>query len=148
MYTLGMNRVKVRWESEMNSRMNSMGLTGTISKSDFVDMVCHIWPEAMTEANAKAGFVKTGICPMDRTKFDVELFDERLLTKYNAWKASGDPAPWDMVGDQADPQDAQAVSVSPSAPFSNVVTTASSSSSAPCVSQPSYHIYTATSSSP
>ena len=39
-----------------------------------------------------------GIWPVDRSKYPKNRLDNRLLQKYELWKASGEELNWDNVG--------------------------------------------------
>lgn len=46
-----------------------------------------IWDDVFTEANIKAGFKKTGLCPVDRTAYPEAVFNPDLLTLYKTHHA-------------------------------------------------------------
>ena len=64
----------------------------------FVDELCCIWKESLSEANIKSGFLKTGVFPVDATKYPVECFDTTKLKRYNLWLEKGkDPELFDVL---------------------------------------------------
>ncbi|XP_050505300.1 uncharacterized protein LOC126883682 [Diabrotica virgifera virgifera] len=64
--------------------------TGRLQKRDFVELLGLVWAEAMTKSNIKAGFITTGICPVNRKRFPESLFDPIALLAYQKRKRRSD----------------------------------------------------------
>ena len=77
--------LKRKWNEVLNEHMGLTGPRNTIRPSDFVNMVCGMWHDAMPSKNAISGFESTGIYPVNRLKYPIERLDERLLIKYDEW---------------------------------------------------------------
>jgi len=52
--------LKRRWEKMLHDRMNTFGPKQQLSKADFVNQLCDVWPEGMTHSNIVSGFQTTG----------------------------------------------------------------------------------------
>ena len=52
--------LKRRWEKILHERMNVFGPKQQLSKAEFVNQLCSVWPEGMTKNNIIAGFQSTG----------------------------------------------------------------------------------------
>ena len=76
---------------ELNNRINELGPKETISKSTFVDILCKVWHQGLKIDNICSGFRTTGVIPTDRSKYPSDLFDPRLLKRYEKWVESGKP---------------------------------------------------------
>ena len=74
--------LKWKWETVLGERMTTFGSKLTLSKGEFLNLLCSIWNERMTESNIQSGFSATGIWPLDRGKYHANRFDPRLLQKY------------------------------------------------------------------
>ena len=72
--------LKRKWETVLGERMITFGSKSALSKGEFVNLLCSIWNEGMTESNIKSGFSATGIWPLDR-KYPAKRFNLRLLQK-------------------------------------------------------------------
>jgi hypothetical protein len=49
-----------------------------------VDLLSATWDISLSESNARSGFRKTGIYPLDRKAFDKKLLNQVLLEIYNS----------------------------------------------------------------
>ena len=58
--------LKQKWKTVLGERMTTFGSKSTLSKGEFMHLLCSIWNEGMTELNIKGGFSTTGIWPLDR----------------------------------------------------------------------------------
>ena len=81
--------LKRHWEQLLASRENTLGPRECLSKPLLVDLLCSIWREGLSSANAISGFKATGMFPVDRTKYPKERMDPRLLKQYENWVKSG-----------------------------------------------------------
>ena len=77
--------LKKKWNTLLAERANVLGPRETISKSTFADLVCSIWYEGLSPANAISGFKATVIYPTDKSKYRTSRFDPRLLKQYEYW---------------------------------------------------------------
>ncbi len=73
--------LQAKWDQQLIIHQWTMGFT-PISKAMFVDIVCDMWPSAMTPSSIKSGFSILGIYPPDRNKFPVSSFDLKKLALY------------------------------------------------------------------
>lgn len=76
--------VKTCWEKKLISfgkRQMGKG-TGSLSKSDFVEMLGEVWSVALKKSNIIAGFKSCGIFPADKTKFPKDAFKREELEVY------------------------------------------------------------------
>ena len=90
--------LKQKWQAKLGERMNTFGSKSSLTKSEFINLLCSIWNDGMTEANIKSGFSSTGIWPLNKEKYPVNRFDPRLLRKYKEWKeAGGKELNWDEL---------------------------------------------------
>ena len=81
--------------------MTTCGSKSTLSKGEFVHLLCSIWNEGMIEPNIKSGFSATGLWPLDRGKYSANRFDPRVLQKYKEWKeAGGKELNWDELANE------------------------------------------------
>ena len=81
--------------------MTTFGSKLTLSKGEFLNLLCSIWNERMTELNIQSGFFTTGIWPLDRGKYPANRFDLRLLQKYKEWKEAGSKElNWDKLANE------------------------------------------------
>ena len=83
--------LKRKWEKKLNEYVNVVGASKGISKATFVDLISSVWHEGLTPENVISGFRKTGIYPVDRTKFPQHRFDVRLVKSYDQWVQLGRP---------------------------------------------------------
>ena len=77
------------YEVELTKHVYDTGAREPLSKSNFVDMICKIWPQGMTQAKVKSGFQATGIYPVNRWKYKTARLDSVKLKSYNWWKSNG-----------------------------------------------------------
>jgi hypothetical protein len=75
--------LKTAWDKELVRKQRESGFRH-LSKSDFVDSLCSIWGGALKPDSVKAGFEKTGIFPMDSSKFPIQTFQKSKLVAYQA----------------------------------------------------------------
>ena len=83
--------LKRKWNQVLNDHMGLTGPRNSIRPSDFVNMVCGMWHDAMPSKNASSGFECTGIYPVNRLKYLIDKLDKRLLNKYEEWAKEGKP---------------------------------------------------------
>ena len=81
--------LKKSWENLLAERANKYGVNSSLSRSEFVNLLCSIWKKGLSKENIVKGFETTGTYPLNREKYPVSRFDPRLLQKYNEWKDSG-----------------------------------------------------------
>jgi hypothetical protein len=55
-----------------------------LGKSEMVDLICDVWNIGLNPANIKAGFLKTGIFPVDRNVYPTNLFHPVKFASYKA----------------------------------------------------------------
>lgn len=75
--------LKTAWDKELVRKQRETGFRH-LSKSDFVDSLCSVWEGALTPDNVKAGFMKTGTFPLDKSQFPVTAFQKTKLLAYQA----------------------------------------------------------------
>ena len=61
------------------------------SKSQFVNLLCEIWRQGLSESNIKSGFSPTGVYPVDSSKYKLSRLNPQLLKKFEAWVEAGKP---------------------------------------------------------
>ena len=83
--------LKRKWEKKLNEYVNIVGASKGISKATFGDLIAAVWHQGLTPDNVIAGFRKTGIYPVDRTKFPTHRLDARLVRRYDQWVQLGKP---------------------------------------------------------
>ena len=84
--------LKTKWNSRLSSNLQTQGTSCDTSKNrDFVHNLCAVWPQALTKENIISGFRKSGIFPVDRTKYPLSRFDKRVLLRYQEWEKLGKP---------------------------------------------------------
>ena len=54
-----------------------------MTKGEFVDQLCKVWPEKFSISNIQSGFRKTGIFPLDPSQFPSIKFNPGKLKAYN-----------------------------------------------------------------
>ncbi|KAJ8934271.1 hypothetical protein NQ314_013481 [Rhamnusium bicolor] len=86
--------VKTKWDKLLvEYRKTQMGLSsGRITKAQFSELLKNVWMSGIIPANIISGFVSTGLCPVDATKFPEDEFDPALLRKYRKQKRLSDSA--------------------------------------------------------
>lgn len=94
------------------------GAREPLRKSAFVNMLCSIWKEGLSEENIKSGFRATGIFPFNPDKYKKDRLDPVKLKTYTIWTNAGCPvdadngpklgSPKDTINDQ-EPWDAEEV---------------------------------------
>jgi hypothetical protein len=82
--------LKTKWNKSLIKEQRQNGHK-TLSKSQFVDLVCNVWEQSLTKENVQSGFNSRGIFPVDRTKFPVNKFHVGKLKEYN--NAKRQPCP-------------------------------------------------------
>ena len=75
--------LKRKWNELLVVHQRNSGYK-SIDKSTFVDLMCDAWRQAMTVENVSAGFRRTGIYPLDSSKFPVAKFCKKKLEQYLA----------------------------------------------------------------
>jgi hypothetical protein len=75
--------LKNNWNKKLISRQRKNDFH-VLSKSDLVDLVCSVWHRSLTPSNIKAGFLKSGIFPVDRSKYPLGIFNPIKLNSYQA----------------------------------------------------------------
>lgn len=60
------------WDKRLAQHQRQNGFK-TLSKSEFVDLFCSVFAEALVEDNIRSGFRRTGIYPLDRTQYPGKL---------------------------------------------------------------------------
>ena len=83
--------LKCYYEKLLSDHVHKTGAREPLQKRDFVDMVCTVWHDGLSEKNVKAGFSATGIYPVDKLKYKIGRLDQIKLKTYNKWKAIGSP---------------------------------------------------------
>ena len=83
--------LKRLWESTLNTYVSTFGASKGISKATFIDLLSGIWHKGLTPSNVIVGFTKTGIFPIERTKFAIERLDCRMVARYKRWVDLGKP---------------------------------------------------------
>ena len=141
--------LKTIWDKKI-AEYNSQNLATKISKSEFIELVGNTWPEVFSKSNILAGFRKSGIYPLDRSKYAEENFNPNLLALY---KEMHDPKIKSVPSPHKNP-DEPAVSTSqvspgPSQPpiFLSSPQTPRCSTPVPGTSPPSLKSYTSDASS-
>ena len=62
-----------------------------LSKPAFCNLIAKIWREGLTKKNIVSGFQKTGILPVDQSKYNADRLDKVKLELNKKWKACGSP---------------------------------------------------------
>lgn len=72
--------LKSAWDREIHvyQREHQQKLT----KADFVNVLGRVWPTCLSEKNITAGFRKTGVFPVDFSKYPVDRFDPNKLNRF------------------------------------------------------------------
>jgi hypothetical protein len=74
--------LKEKWSRLLVDHQRKTGFR-TISKSVFVDLLCAVWHDAMSEGNIKSGFRTTGIYPFNPHRFETDKFNKRKLASFS-----------------------------------------------------------------
>ena len=82
---------KSYYEKHLTERVHQTGAREPLKKSEFVDLICKIWKDGMTESNIKSGITATGIFPVDKLKYKISRLDSLKLKTYNRWLSIGSP---------------------------------------------------------
>jgi hypothetical protein len=85
--------LKLAWDQQLVKYQREKGFL-SLSKSEFVDQLCQVWPHKFSVSNIQNGFRKTGIFPVDRSQFPLRAFHPAKLRAYNAHEHTpGESAP-------------------------------------------------------
>ena len=83
--------LKQSYEKLLTEFVHRTGGRQKLSKPAFCNLIATIWREGLTKENIVSGFEKTGILPVDHTKYKVDRLDKVKLDSYKKWKDSGSP---------------------------------------------------------
>lgn len=83
--------MKSNYDAKLTQYVQTTGAREPLRKSGFVNMLCSIWRQSLSENNIKAGFKATGLMPIDKTKYNNERLDPIKLATYNSWVSKGMP---------------------------------------------------------
>ena len=64
------------------------GVNQRVTKAQFDNLLSDVWHEGLTEKNVVPGFERTGIFPLDKSKYPTNRFNPVLLKRYNQWDAA------------------------------------------------------------
>ena len=81
--------LKRKWSTLLSNRSSLAGNRRYLSKPDFVDELANMWFKCLTSQNVKSGFESTGIFPVDRSKYNKDRLNPRLLRRYSKWVDEG-----------------------------------------------------------
>ena len=113
--------LKIQWDKAI-AKFQQTNNARRITKSEFVDLVGQVWSSAFTEKNILKSFEKTGMYPVNRTRYPEIAFKPNLLSVYKDLKHLTEPP-------EAKPK--------PATPNKSVRPSSSSSVSPVLISQPS-----------
>ena len=83
--------LKKLWEQKLNAWVSQWGAKEPVKKSHFVNLIGEIWHQGLSSKNIQAGFEKTGIHPLDRSKYPTSRFSKKILQMYVPWVTRGKP---------------------------------------------------------
>ena len=83
--------LKQQYEKLLTEFVHRTGGQQKLSKPAFCNLIAKICREKLTKENIVSGFQKTGILPVDQSKYKVDCLDKVKLELYKKWKAIGSP---------------------------------------------------------
>ena len=75
--------VKSYYEKVLTDHVHKTAAREPLKKADFVNLLCTIWQQGLSEKNIKSGFSATGIYPVDKLKYNLSRLDQIKLKTYN-----------------------------------------------------------------
>ena len=74
--------LKEQYEKLLAEFVHRTGGWQTLLKSAFYNLIAKFWREGLTKENSVSGFQKTGILPVDQSKYKVDRLDKVKLELY------------------------------------------------------------------
>ena len=83
--------LKQKYQKLLTEFVHRTGGRQKLSKPVSCNLIPKIWRKGLTKENLVSGFQKTGIFPVDQSKYKVDRLDKVKLESYKRWKASSSP---------------------------------------------------------
>ena len=115
--------LKSYYDSALMRYVHQTGARAPLQKRGFVNMLCQVWKEGLSQENIKAGFYATGIHPLNPEKYTTDRLCPLKMKTYKAWIERGSPRDDEnnpvlhvATTDKTDNRDSQPSSQNPSQP--------------------------------